>query len=276
MTTPPTTTRPKLPPPPAPPVASAKSAVASGKPMKIGERVLLYGVGGMGKTTLAVSLPGNKLYVDLDMAIASLGLDVPCVYPTTWQEVRAVVQNCGLQAGDWLIFDSCTELQTMLEHHVLATYKTDKGATVKTIEGYGFGKGFRFIYDEWCLLLTDCDRLIRAGVNVCFVAHSSEYKVDNVDGDDYHRIEPKLQDAGDGGKSSIKEKMRDWSAHVLCIREDVAVTDKGKAKGSGTRSLYCAVNPYCVAKSRQRDGVTLDPIPVAVDNGAEVWAQVIR
>lgn len=271
-----TTTRPKLPQPPAPPVVPAHASVQSVKPLKIGERVTLYGIGGMGKTTLAVALPGNKLYVDLDMAIDALGLDVPCAYPTTWQEVRGAAQNCTLQSGDWLILDSCTELQTMLEHYVLTKYKTDKGHAVTSIEGFGFGKGFRFIYDEWCLLLSDCDRLVRKGVNVCFVAHSSEYKVDNVDGDDYHRIEPKLQDAGDGGKSSIKEKMRDWSAHVLCIREDVAVTDKGKAMGTGTRSLYCAVNPYCVAKSRQRDGVTLAPIPVEVGNGADVWKQVIR
>ena len=89
-----------------------------------------------------------------------------------------------------------------------------------------------------------------------------------------------LKDCIDNIHSHVIPEMR-WRWRIqekdICIFARLYTACMGsKAKGSGTRSLYCAVNPYCVAKSRQRDGVTLDPIPVAVDNGAEVWAQVIR
>jgi len=250
--------------------------VAWSKPHEIGKRVLLYGVGGMGKTTFASRLPGAR-FIDLDKSLASIGAEIPCVTPADWSDFRSVIKSCSsMKSGEWLVIDSCTPLQNYCEHWVLANVRTDKGAVVRNIEGYGYGKGFRHVYDEWGQMLIDIDAVVEQKINVCFIAHSSNYNVANVEGDDYKRIEPRLQDAGDGGKSSIKEKMRDWADFVLCVREEVVIDESGKAQGCGTRALYSSVNPHCMAKSRRADGSQLPPLQITADNGAEVWQQILN
>lgn len=283
---PPTPTAPPPPPPNArppltggtlfPPVAGVTpTALKFGKPKKLGKRVILYGVGGMGKTTLAASLPRVK-FIDLDNSLASIGRDeIECVSPTGWADFRQIIKQVAAQgeAGEWYVIDSCTPLQTMCEAFVLQNVRTDKGATVRNIEGYGYGKGYRHIYDEWIQMLNDIDLIVARGINVCFIAHSSYFTVNNVDGDDFKRIEPRLQDSGgDGGKSSIKERMRDWADGVYCLREEIYVNkETGKAQGTGGRAIYSSVNPYCLAKIRKADGEQPPPMAVTPANGIDVW-----
>jgi hypothetical protein len=57
----------------------------------------------------------------------------------------------------------------------------------------------------------------------------------------------------------------------LFVGYDVSVGKDGKGRGAGTRTLYSAEVPHCMAKSR----TTQETIPLE-DDGAVVWGSVIR
>jgi hypothetical protein len=102
------------------------------------------------------------------------------------------------------------------------------------------------------------------------ICHECTNTVPNPSGEDWLRYEPRLQNPK-SGKASIRLRVKEWSDHVLCMLYDVATDRKGKGQGSGTRTLYRAETPACMAKSR----TGADPIPLGTD-GAAVWAEIIR
>ncbi|MEI6148947.1 MAG: AAA family ATPase [bacterium] len=272
------TARPKMPPPPLPPAAQARGSVSFQAPRTAGgHRVLLYGPGGIGKTTLAMQAPGPVAFFDLD---ESLGVLVP--HPrgdgvnrladqccSSWQAIRDALQSPGWDEIRTIVIDTATKAEELAVAHTLEHTLQD-GKRGTSIEGYGFGKGYGYVFDTFLTLLGDLDRHARAGRNVILICHDCTSTVPNPAGEDWLRYEPRLQAPG-SGKASIRLRVREWADHVLFIGYDVDVGKGGKGRGSGTRTLYTAELPHCMAKSR----TTQEVIPLGPD-GAAVWGAVIR
>jgi hypothetical protein len=270
-----------MPPPPAPPVATGPRKavqfgnVASGS----GHRVVLYGPGGIGKTTLAAQLPGPVAFIDLDESLPRLrgqleeaGL-MANIMPVTgindWQTLRDVLQADGWDKARSIVIDTGTKAEELAVAHTLAHTLQD-GKKGTSIEGYGFGKGYGYVFDTFLPLLGDLDRHARVGRNVVFVCHDCTCTVPNPTGEDWVRYEPRLQ-SPNSGKASIRLRVREWADHVLFVGYDVTVNADGKSKGQGTRTLYAAERPHFMAKSR----TTQETIALGGD-GAVVWETVIR
>lgn len=271
------TTRPLPPRPPAAPPTSGLILHRVGPPQ--GRRIVLYGPGGIGKTSLALAAPGPLVVFDLDASLSMLqpAGDVQVAEAADWTHMLAAINGPGWDSVQTIAIDTATCAQEWCEQWVYKNVKGDKGIVCARMEDYGFGKGYRHTYDAFCTMLGALENHTRLGRNVILVCHEALFKVTNPEGEDYSRHEPKLQDAGDGGKSSIKLRVRDWADTVACMLEDVTVDGKtGKAKGCGTRSLYCGAAPYYVAKHRQpigTDAVTC--MPVTATNGGEVWGALL-
>ena len=161
-----------------------------------------------------------------------------------------------------------TKAEELAVAHTLQTVLCDN-KRVTSIEGYGYGKGFGFVFDTFLHLLSDLDRHARAGRNVVLVCHDCTNTVPNPSGEDWIRYEPRLQAPG-SGKASIRLRVREWADHVLFIGYDVNVGKSGKGEGSGTRTMYTAELPHCMAKSR----TTQEVIPMM--QGEDVWGKVIK
>jgi hypothetical protein len=244
--------------PPAPPQSQqAKSKVSFAPiPATKGHRVLLYGPGGIGKTTLACQAPGTVAVIDADESLGILKsqltaqeIQIPKLVPASnWAEVRTALQSDGWNGINTIVIDTATKLEEWCVAHMIKTVKHEKGHVVHSIEDYGFGKGFQFVFDTWLNILGDLDRHVRAGRNVILVAHDCVSNVPNPNGEDWIRYEPRLQDLK-SGKASIRLRCKEWCDHVLFVGYDVAVKEK-KAQGSGTRTMYTAELPFCMAKSR--------------------------
>ena len=266
------TARPRLPSPPPPPAAPARASVRFTSPTSsAGHRVVLYGPGGIGKTTLAAQGPGKVVFFDLDESLGRLRnlpkLDtVACA---SWAELRAALQAEGWDGVNTIVIDSITKAEEMAVAHTLATVRHEKGQMCASIEDYGFGKGFGHVFDTFLPLLGDLDRHARSGRNIILIAHDCTCNVPNPAGEDWLRYEPRLQ-SPNSGKASIRLRVREWADHVLFIGYDVAVDKDGKGRGAGTRTLYPAELPHCMAKSR----TTQEVMPIGTD-GAEVWARII-
>ena len=273
-----TTTAPRLPTAPPPPAAPAKAGVAFGSiATGAGFRAVIYGPGGIGKTTLAAAAPGPIGYFDLDDSLprlrGNLGAAVDNLKVVTgmdsWGALRGALAAPGWNGINARVIDSLPRAEELAVADTIAKVPHEKGHRVQRLEDYGFGKGLQHVYDTFLSVLADLDAHCRAGRNVVLVCHDCTCNVPNPAGDDWLRYEPRLQSPA-SGKASIRLRVREWADAVLFLGYDVAVNKEGKGQGSGTRTLYPVELPFCMAKSR----TFRDPVPVGTD-GAGIWRKIL-
>jgi len=184
----------------------------------------------------------------------------------TWQDLRDALNSDGWDDVKTIVIDSITRAEELAVVHTLKnTPKDDKGTRAKSVEDYGYGKGWGAVFDTFLPLLADLDAHVQSGRNVILIAHECTTKVPNPAGEDFIAFQPRLQDPN-SGKGSIRLRLREWLDHLLYLGYDVAVDRDNKAKGSGSRTLYPTERPWFMAKSRS----LREPI-VITENSDELW-----
>ncbi len=268
----------KIPTAPLPPANqnSSKKISFGTIPDRKGQRIVLYGTGGIGKTTLACLAPGPVAMIDADESLSILrgqleAIEAPLphlVNVNDFKEAREALKSDGWDKIKTIVIDTATRLEEWCVAHTCATVPHEKGHKVSKVEDYGFGKGYNFVFDTFLPILGDLDRHVRAGRNVILIAHECTSTVPNPMGEDWLRYEPRLQ-SPKSGQGSIRLKLKEWADHVLFLGYDVTVEDK-KAEGHGTRTLYCAEKPFCMAKSR----TTSEQFDIEL--GTNPWSEIIK
>lgn len=233
---------------------------------KSGQRIVIYGPGGVGKSTLAASAP-NPTFYDLDRTADHLGVNyidgVAC-----WQDLLDALREDSLHPDNGTtVVDSATVAQEWAIAHTLANVRIDKGDAVSSIEGYGYGKGYQFVYETFLKLLQALDAHCRRGRDVILVCHCIEDMAPNPNGDDYLRYAPALQQPPKTGR--IRDRVIAWADHVLFLCFDVNVNRKGIAEGGSTRTIFPNPMATHIAKSRSLD-VSL---PYEKDS-TELWTKL--
>jgi hypothetical protein len=243
-----------------------------------GHRICLFGPGGVGKTTQACLAPGPLGIFDLDDSLAVLRPQLPQAVQSqirlvggiqSWQAIRDALHMPGWEEIKTIIIDSATRAEELAVAHTLATVPHEKGQKIARIEDYGYGKGYQHVYDTFLTLLADLDAHVRAGRHVILICHDCTNNVPNPQGEDWIRYEPRLQSPA-SGKSSIRLRVREWADHVLFYGHDIVVNKDGKGRASGSRTVYPAELPHCMAKSR----TLADPIPVTKDDRT-LWTRLL-
>ena len=259
-----------------PPVARKKVAFGSIQPQ--GHRIVLYGPGGIGKTTLAALAPAPVAFIDLDESMPVLrpqlpgDLDIRLVSGvSTWQDLREMLAATGWDGIHTIVIDSVTKAEELAAAWVLANVKKENGQKAERLEDYGWGRQFGHIYDTFLALLGDLDQHVRAGRNVVLIAHDCTTEVPNPSGPNWLRYEPRLQSPA-SGKSSVRLRVREWADHVLYLGYDKGNVQDGKmAKGFETRTLYPVEMPHCMAKSR-----TCSTALGVARNDAALWNNILN
>lgn len=237
------------------------------------QRVVIYGPGGVGKSSLAKSLEEVGIrpkFVDIGHSTGRL--DVRRIDNIdTWEELRGVLNTPELFAGyNAVVIDDMTTAEEMAANWVVRNIKHEKGKPINGIEDYGWGKGLGHTYDEFLKIFGDLDQMIRAGIHVICIAHDCTERVPNPAGEDWIQYQPRLQNPK-SGKDSIRLRMKEWCDHLLFIGYDTAVTEDGKGKGIGTRTIYSTEMPSWMAKSR----TLADPVPYE-KGGCEIWKLLLK
>jgi hypothetical protein len=212
-------------------------------------RILLYGVGGIGKTTLAASIPDGAI-MPLEDGLDALPNATCTPKPGTWAEALAIIESLtadpqGLRA---LAIDSVSALQELCYKDVCVA------EDVASIEALGYGKGYVLAAERWRGMLERLTAL-RARMAVLLIGHSAVSRHEDPRLPGYDRLTPRLQSNGKGG--GILPMTVEWADVVCCAAYDV-VTDTEKnglkertrALGEGERILYCQERPAYLAKSR--------------------------
>ena len=262
------------PPPPAQRQHTAKTfAIESWTGKGEGQKTIVYGPSGIGKTTLIALLEqhtkGRVVVLGLDdggrlIRNGKTGeplLHVPGI--ETYQDVRDFLHSDLLKRSDILVIDTITKLEEISLPHIFATIKGDKGATCDNIEAYNFGKGYRHMLDSLRLVLADLDSLVRRGVEVVLLAQTANAKIATAEGLDFLQEGPKLWHSN---QHSSRLEVCEWADHVLRVAyHDTTVVGtpsfgatptKGKVTGGDTRAIYTTGEAWFVAKSR----TLVDPV----------------
>jgi hypothetical protein len=244
----PQTTRLALPPkpqaqptPPAP-RRMTLAAVSSGVvPQPL--RVLMYGVGGVGKSTFFSEAP-NPIFLDTQAGTSRLDVK-RFPRPTTWQDVLDAVDELTTAQHDFQTFvvDLLDDVEALLWAHIC------NRDGMENVEGYGYGKGYNVACNEWRGLVSRLERLQRERkMAVCFVAHSVIKTFKNPEGEDYDRFSLNLNDRAGG-------LLRGWCDTVLLARhETVLRTDPKKKRtrglSTGARIIQTVETAAYYAKNR--------------------------
>ena len=267
---PPAPTAPNRQPPPG------RRQVTFGAIQPQGHRIVLYGPGGIGKTSAACMAPGPVAFIDLDESMPVLRAQLPADRDirivsgvNAWSDLRNALHSGGWDDIKTIVIDSVTKAEELAGQHVLETIPLDGGKKAQRLEEYGWGKQFGHIYDTFLALLGDLDQHVRAGRHVILIAHDCTCEVPNPAGANWLRYEPRMQSPA-SGKNSVRLRVREWADHVLFCGYDMDVKN-GKGTGNSTRTVYPVELPHCMAKSRVADTA----IPLTKGD-AGIWTHIIK
>jgi len=211
------------------------------------KRAVIYGPGGVGKTTAAAGSP-SPLIIDLEGGSSEMNV-ARLTGLKTWEELLAALRDQNLTDPFQTVFvDSGTRAEEFALDFAKRTIPCEGGRLATSIESWAYGKGPQYVYDVFLQLLAELDRLIERGKNVGLICHECVNDTPNPSGEDFLRYEPRLQ-SPKSGKASIRDRVFEWADVVGYLSYDVLSQD-GKARGSGTRTLYFDSRPTWRAKGR--------------------------
>jgi hypothetical protein len=227
-------------------------------------RAVVYGTEGIGKSTLAAAFPSPVI---LDTEEGTHHLDVARVSIGSWDELRAAIAEIGGGRGEFrtVVIDSADWAERLLVEHLLAEHKQ------KSIEGFGFGKGYTLLAEGFGRLLTQCDALIGVGLNVVFVAHSKVQRTSPPDmADGFDRYELKLT-------KQTAPLLKEWCDLLAFCNYKTAVTEgsDGRKKATGGKRRLMHLERSAAWDAKNRYGLDAE-LPMTIDSLSPIFAEPAR
>ena len=227
-------------------------------------RVVIDGTEGIGKSTLAAQFPAPVI---LDTEEGTHHLDVARVSIGSWDELRGAVAEIGGRKGEFstVVIDSADWAERLLIDNILDEHRK------KSIEDFGFGKGFTHVAEGFGRLLAQCDGLIGMGMHVVFVAHVKVVRTSPPDmTDGYDRWELKMS-------KQVAPLLKEWcDALLFCNYETRTTTGTdGRVKAIGGKKRVIHTERSAAFDAKNRYG--LEPIvPMTIDSLAAIFAEPAR
>lgn len=206
-----------------------------------GQKVIIYGPEGIGKTTLASQFP-NPVFIDTEGSTKNYDV-ARFPAPTSWEMLKQEAEYPLTHPGEvgTLVIDTADWAEKLCNQAVCA--RSDKNG----IEDFGYGKGYTYAAEEFGRLLDILTRVTAAGTHVVITAHAQLRKVEQPDEmTAYDRWELKCS-------KQLSPMLKEWADMVLfCNYKTIIVQNengKGKAQG-GRRVMYTTHHTCWDAKNR--------------------------
>jgi hypothetical protein len=222
------------------------------------QRVVIYGVESVGKTTFAAQFPA-PLFLDIEGGTAHLNTD-RCEI-NSWAELNGALKEVAASDYQTVIIDSADWAERLCVEDLLASTKK------ASIEDYGYGKGWVMVAERMSRMLTALDSLIANGKHVVLLAHS---KVQRVEPPDlmtaYDRYELKMS-------KQSSPLVKEWADELWFFRfkTKVVETENGKAKGTGGKQRIILTTHSAAYDAKTRSGLA-EELPMEWDSVAHLFA----
>ncbi len=205
------------------------------------QKILIYGVEGIGKTTLAANAPG-ALVIDTEGGTAQMPIrridDIK-----TWPELLETVEQISKDPSicKTLVLDTADWAEAMCIKYICEKFKKSG------LEDFGYGRGYTYVSEEFQKLVKLLNDVINAGIHVILTAHAHLKKFEQPDEmGAYDRWELKLS-------KQVAPIVKEWADCVLFLNYKTYVitteSNSKKAQG-GKRVMYATHSPVFDAKNR--------------------------
>jgi hypothetical protein len=231
--------------------------IVKGK-QKRAQRVVLYGVESVGKSTFAANFP-KPLFLDVEGGTAHLNVDR--VEINSADALTSALTEAKKLNYETIVIDSIDWTERLIVEGLLAQHKKT------SIEDWGYGKGWVMVAEKTARLLTSLDALIEANINVVLIAHS---KVQRVEPPDlmtaYDRYELKLS-------KQSSPLVKEWADELwfLKFKTKVMQSEGGKSKGMGGKERIMLTTHSAAYDAKTRSGLG-EELPLAWESVAHLFA----
>lgn len=218
------------------------------------QRVIIYGPEGVGKSTLAAGLPAPVL---LDTEQGSSHIDVARLDCRSYGDVINAIEELTQGGHEFrtVIIDSIDWCERLFVNAFIREHNKWANASLKSIEDFGYGKGYKMIEPVAMDLLSRLNALMSAGMNVVLVGHSRRVKFEM----------PETAGAYDKHELNLSKfvapLVKEWADAMLFCNFVVTVQD-GKGHGGNQRMVY--TSPSAPWEAKNRHGM---PAVMAMDAG---------
>lgn len=250
--------KPKKPAPPPPKPSTKKSAkqftIAAWDGTNSGEKIILYGLTGKGKTSLCRLLP-NAVFIGADPGGSKVRrldgslLDfVPGI--ESFEDMRAALHSNVFDPCGNIVVETITDVEQWGLKHTLDTVpkpKSQGGGKAVHIHDYGFHKGFTHWMNTMLLLLPDFDRWIHRGKNVILTAQEATIKWKTSGAEDFLMAAPELYHSTT--VSTLLAYLR-WADHVFRIDYANMPVEDGRVQPVNERAVFVKGDATFFAESR--------------------------
>jgi hypothetical protein len=233
-------------------------------PAKMGIKIVISGVEGVGKTTLACNAP-RPLLIPLEAGYSGLVVHkVPQLeyFEHVMMLLDEIIEKVktGQFIYQTLVFDSITALERLIHQAVLQTDPTYvKGANKKavTMESAlgGYGKAYTFANEKFEEFLAKCEQLTQhGGINIVFTAHVFAAKIVDPLSGEYDSWDLLLHSPKNQKTYGKREMLTQWADIIGFLHEPMYVSEgknmnKGMSANQG-RVLALTRTPSYIAKNR--------------------------
>jgi hypothetical protein len=223
------------------------------------QRVVIYGVESVGKTTFASKFP-NPLFLDIEGGSNHLAVDRVAV--ASWKELGQCITEAAATDYETIVIDSADWAERLAVEDLLATNKK------QSVEDFGFGKGWVMTAEKVSRFLSALDTLIDAGKHVVVLAHS---KVQRTEPPDilaaYDRYELKLS-------KQSSPLVKEWADELWFFRfKTKAVSqENGKAKGIGGKERIILTTHSAAYDAKTRSGLA-EELPMEWESVAHLFGK---
>lgn len=228
-------------------LSSLRSSKSNNPPI-----VLLYGVDGIGKTSLAAEWP-SPLYLTTEGERAPSDVDMPTGDVESLNDLFDVFgelldtdESGGAAHGfKTVIIDSLDGLEPLVWAATCARLG------INSVEEAGFGKGYVEADSEWNEYLAAVGALARAGINVVQLAHPEIVRFDSPTSDPYSRYQPKLHKRANALVREKSDVVAFLNYRVSIKEKEVARQTKiAHAEGGKERQIHLNEGAGFNAKNR--------------------------
>jgi hypothetical protein len=182
----------------------------------------------------------------------------------TLAELESAIRECQSTDYQSVIIDSADWAERLVLEGMLAQDKK------KSVEDYGYGKGFVMLAEKFARLLTIADQIVASGKNVVFIAHSKVQRVEPPDMlSAYDRYELKLT------KQSAP-LLKEWADELwfFKFKTKTVESESGRSKGVGGKERIILTTHSAAYDAKTRSGLA-EELPMAWDSVAHLFAKPV-
>lgn len=209
-------------------------------------KVCIYGVEGIGKSTLASKFP-NPLFIDTEGSTSNMDV-ARLPDPSSWTQLVSEVDYVRQhpEVCETLVIDTMDWAERLCISQICATKK------VSGIEDMPYGRGYVYAAEEIGRLLNKLEEIRQNGIQIVLTAHAQMRKFEQPDElGAYDRWELKMN-------KKTASMVKEWVDVILFCNYKTMVVNvdgKGAAKGKnkaqgGKRVMFTTHHPCWDAKNR--------------------------